>query len=248
MQFLTVTCNRDRWLFELQLQSFKFLKSFKLHVVINEDDPSGWLSWFNTLDCNFVTLYYKKDFTNIADGWVSQQLIKLYFANHIDEDYVVLDSKNFFTKNINNIVNTYRTNFNNFKQTQQVLGFNKYVSPSTPYVLKSKIVKEIIKNNFEQWFLSLDQPSEFLVYDAYLQEHNIHCEFDNPISKTLWYYEIYDYNQWCKLDHAVLGIHPLFIKMNPNINWKKWLAQKDLELPVSPIPSLPKLDWNKICG
>ena len=50
MQFLTVTCNRDRWLFELQLQSFKFLNYPSLDVVINEDDPSDWISWFNSFN------------------------------------------------------------------------------------------------------------------------------------------------------------------------------------------------------
>lgn len=250
MHFLTVTCNRDRWLFELQTASLKFLNNCTIHVVINEEDTASWLLWYQTIKPNnhTVKIYTKSDFTNLSDGWLSQQLIKLYFSKYAECPYIVLDSKNFFTRPIAEIKQNFRTSFNNFKTTQNVLGFNTYVPPCTPYVIDPNITKQFVDDEFEDWFFNLPEPSEFLVYDYYVQKNNLNQEYAGPISKTLWYHENYNYEDWCNLDYPILGIHPLFIKMNPKIDWNKWLTQKGLNLPSSPVPKLSPLDWSVLCG
>jgi hypothetical protein len=114
MQILVVTCDRDRWQFQIQCWSIgKYLEPCELHFIINEANPSDWLDWFNaTCRCYLgqhrVHVYTFEDFANdivfylkIFDnkaGWQNQQVYKLIFALKTQQPYIILDSKNWFVK------------------------------------------------------------------------------------------------------------------------------------------------------
>lgn len=256
MELVTVTCNRDRWLLELQALSLKHINSCNINIVINEDDTSDWLDWFETIKPLYnkfnLRILSKKDFTSVNNGWISQQLIKLYFSQHTSDDYIVLDSKNFFAEKIDlsSYLNPRRIETKNFYSLQQELEIKNVVPASTPYRLNPNIVKDLINsyNNFENWFLSLSEQSEFVVYDWFVQKNNIEIPLADSMCKTIWYHETYDFKKWDNIKKPILGIHPWFIKMNANIDWKKWLENKNLSLPTTPVPSLAPLDWSKLCG
>lgn len=112
---VVVTCKRDLWEFELLVRSIhKFLKPCPIIFVYNENQEhvSTWKKFYKR-QCsqyleNFdVKFLYKEDFWSVNDenhltsaekeGHVDQQIIKLAVSKFVDtEQYVILDSKNFF--------------------------------------------------------------------------------------------------------------------------------------------------------
>jgi len=114
MKFLTVTCNRDQSQLILQAESIdKFVEDpIEHYIIINEDDPDI-LSWYKKLKqyytkhrlillprFNYDYSIVQKYSDNVLDnyGWYMQQLQKLLFAYYIQDDYLILDSKDFFLK------------------------------------------------------------------------------------------------------------------------------------------------------
>jgi hypothetical protein len=108
---VTVICNRDLALYELQAESIsKYLEpGQQIVLAINENDPTRCLDYYHStlskyLENHSVTIFTKKDFDVVWDrhykshyeGWANQQIIKLIIADKITTDYyLVLDSQNF---------------------------------------------------------------------------------------------------------------------------------------------------------
>jgi len=111
MHLVTVTCNRDFNQMLLQAESInKFLKPYSNHyVIVNEPNPdlNFWFEWLGhhytnhklhllpSINHDYGNIHLQKSSTN---GWITQQLQKLLISYLINDDYVILDSKNFFIR------------------------------------------------------------------------------------------------------------------------------------------------------
>lgn len=109
---VTVTCQRDLPLLELQAQSFdKYLQEkSSIIVVVNEIDPTEWQRYFLDNISHYyqrhnLTILYNKDFqidwslfekNVVVTSWIRQQVLKLAIAEKLNSTfYFVLDSQNF---------------------------------------------------------------------------------------------------------------------------------------------------------
>lgn len=178
MYLATITCNRDFQQMLLQAESIqKFVEPCKHVIVINEQVPDieFWQRWLAPYYTNHTLeiipafkyeypltfLGVKNEFGQtdpISQGWRTQQLQKLLLAYKFDDDYLLLDSKNFFIKktNINEWDNTigsgkfinfsfqhhYIKTYNFYKEAlKKEMSF--YAQPCTPF----KISKDALVNN-----------------------------------------------------------------------------------------------------
>jgi hypothetical protein len=118
MQILIVTCDRDRWQFQIQCWSFcKYLSHTTINIIVNEMDPESWKVWYKA-NCkkylwrHRVRVYTTADFPEFykfakktlpspfsGGGWKTQQVLKLLFSSMTDKPYLVLDSKNWLVQN-----------------------------------------------------------------------------------------------------------------------------------------------------
>jgi hypothetical protein len=231
MELVTVTCKRDLPQMLLQAESIqKFLKPC-VHWVIVNDRHIDQDSWRNLLSPYYQNHQLKLLFTNWKDykydGWFKQQLYKLSISNYINDDYVVLDSKNFFIKSCDidawkntigpgcldyNIqkaeyisASNYIANYFNIEPLKTVL------SSETPFVFNHDIVKKAISSdNFFRWFNNKNC-SEFIFY-SYLIKDKLTGPLGNPPKhRTLWHYEnqltdLFFNNIHCS-DITVFGLH-----------------------------------------
>lgn len=112
---VVVTCQRDKWNFDLLCRSIgKFLKPCKIVFVYNES-VDQFRSWKKTFKRQYlpylikfdVNVMYRDQFWTAQDenhltdmekcGWTGQQVIKLAVSKYVTtEHYLVLDAKNFF--------------------------------------------------------------------------------------------------------------------------------------------------------
>ncbi len=219
-QVLIVTCDRDRWQFLLQCRSIgKFLEPCKVAIIVNEFKPQSWLQWYKEnceqhLQCHEVTVLQHEDFYHLCNfylipnnnGWKSQQVFKMLYAFNTDQDYLVLDSKNWFVKPIqlSEIIPRERrwkdhnyiwdpvvtASTARFGLPEQTL----YRPAITPYKFEYKIVKNMIASfgsidNFLTWFLKFKHPSEFVVYDLYAQSigAETHPGLGPGVSQNIWH-------------------------------------------------------------
>ena len=114
---LTVICERDLALFELQAESFSLYLApgHMIIIVINENNPASCLEYYQKniskyLKEHTVTIFDKDDFDvdwdrhhkSHYEGWANQQIIKLIVAEKIKtKAYLILDSQNFLYKSFN---------------------------------------------------------------------------------------------------------------------------------------------------
>lgn len=117
MYLATVTCDRDFQQLLLQAESIqKFVEPCKHVIIVNEIHPDldfyhKWLDQYYTkhelillprIQYPYPVEGFKQHLHNPGTGveWRIQQLQKLLLAYEFDDDYVLLDSKNFFIKPI----------------------------------------------------------------------------------------------------------------------------------------------------
>lgn len=206
-----VTCCKDYWKFEMLCKSLNlFLEPAKIIIIINEDDSYVpiWKSFYNVacknhLGKHTVQIYTRADLYGFEipymhiDGWVHQQVLKLFAAQVVDDDeYLVLDSKNFLFRktSVENIKQTEPTtdwmlppverfcieccNFFNVKYTGRDMF---YVTQNiTPFILQTSVVRDLVKHfqdkkHFYSWFQNLSYidgvaPTEFIVYEVFAKK------------------------------------------------------------------------------
>ena len=109
---VTVTCQRDLPLLELQAQSFdRYLhENSSILIIVNELDPTDWNKYFLENISHYykrhnVTVLYNKDFkidwtlfekNIVVTSWIRQQILKLAVAEKLHSNYyLILDSQNF---------------------------------------------------------------------------------------------------------------------------------------------------------
>jgi hypothetical protein len=109
---VTVTCQRDLQLLELQAQSFdRYLQEkSSIIIIVNELDSTEWDTYFlNNISHYYkrhnLTVLYKKDFdldwtlfekNFIVTSWIRQQILKLAISMKLNSKYyLILDSQNF---------------------------------------------------------------------------------------------------------------------------------------------------------
>lgn len=161
MFLATVTCNRDFQQMLLQAESIgKFVEPCKHIIIINEDNPDleFWHRWLGPYYKNHVLHILPRikynypisffgnpnasgNVDKISNGWRTQQLQKLLLAYEFDEDYLLLDSKNFFTK---------KTNINEW---ENIPGSGAVVElrDEDPFSLSSKIYSKILNSPIEYY-------------------------------------------------------------------------------------------------
>lgn len=241
MDLLTVTCNRDFKYMFLQAKSIEnFLPHGSRHwLLINEPQKNLFkYDWEKTF-----SFYYKnhelkikycdpKYWNLVQDGWTIQQIWKLVASKFIKNDYLILDSKNFFVKSVNLIDWTHdgsgilisksinRDVFNLWESTNKLYSKNlnlplldTYYAPETPYIIRDKIIrKAVLQENFEQWFINCTKKinaSEFLYY-AYFLRNEKHVFSWKRRHHTIWP-QLKNLKNWFKEDDFFLmeisGIH-----------------------------------------
>lgn len=118
MYLATVTCNRDFQQMLLQAESIqRFLSPCKHVIIINESQPDleFWNRWLKPYYTNHELVIIPRieysypssvlgsrdrygEIDSTSSGWRSQQLQKMLLAYEYEDDYLLLDSKNFFIK------------------------------------------------------------------------------------------------------------------------------------------------------
>lgn len=265
MDLVTVTCNRDKLQMLLQSESIaKFVDPCNHWVIINEpnaniDEWQSLLSPYYTKHRLFLfsidQIIDSRKFKESKGGWNSQQLYKFSIFKYIRNDYLILDSKNFFVKPTNTdewqpiIGNGMLTNFtgdNSWKHTIEVyadylncpLTF-EHLSILTPFTFRKDVLETL--GNFDKfldWFAT--QPaleSEFLIYSMLVQQMNIFPKH-NPNPKFHMLTKTYGFkiDELCKFffekEHVkVAGIHRVFLyelKESEKIGFNKWLTSLGL--------------------
>lgn len=201
---VVVTCKRDQFKFEMLVRSlFAFVKPCKIIIIYNEQDNkyNEWLDWFQGIKpllSNFYVKTFKaSDFMDVnfehTSGWLSQQYLKLFaFTEVMTEEFVVLDSKNFFIQHCSLDDIQHSTPHGNWRfpnleeWVKEACKFYDIYYPGkhlklrstvTPYIMKTRVVRRMFKkwdnkNHFIDWFGTLAReehisPSEFILYELY---------------------------------------------------------------------------------
>ena len=103
MDLVTVTCDLDFNQMLLQAESIsKFLKPCTHWVVINDQhiDKEKWESALTPYYHNHTLKLFTPNWNSIPSdfGWAKQQAYKFVVSKYVNDDYLLLDSKNFFIK------------------------------------------------------------------------------------------------------------------------------------------------------
>jgi len=230
MYLVTVTCKRDFNQMMLQAESIsKFLKPGCHHYVIINDYNADLAFWHNHLDPYYSnhTLHiiprihydylkcgiYLED--NSTTGWRVQQLQKLLIAYLINDDYVILDSKDFFIRDTD--INEWNTSIgstvskenehNIYDSAAKIYAdhFNIERSmifhPYTPYVIRKKYITE--NKNFDFFtmgeilcapMIHKENFSEFVFYSYLIPaDHDVWFKNLGPNPKPIKFFSIKDY-------------------------------------------------------
>lgn len=203
MDLVTVTCNRDYKHMVLQAESIQMHLEPCVHwVIVNELNPDKNF-WKNSLQPFYtkhkLNLIFPEYFPT-GRGWIRQQMYKFWIHKFIKDDYLILDSKNFFIRpcslslwdNFLDEINVVLLNkgdkfddglfelsslYSNYLKIPEV---RRTIRIHTPFVFKSMILDTIPNfDNFLEWFSDTvvflkDDPSafqsEFFLYSM-LVEH-----------------------------------------------------------------------------
>lgn len=234
-----VTCQHDKWKFEMMCRSIgAFLEPCCIVIVHNESDKKykEWLEWFDHINQTFLTKFsvvtypaskfWPKNIPQHLDyelelgGWVGQQMLKILGHSVIKtEEYLILDSKNFFFRPYN-IDDTPDCNAHGNWTLRDVTEWTKLscnklgliypghhlkLRPNvTPYIFKTHVAKRLIKYfgsnlSFYCWFaetalLPEISPAEFILYDLFelrLGQRSTDPDLPHTCS-TIWRHQLLD--------------------------------------------------------
>lgn len=254
MNLVTVTCERDYQILLLQAKSIqKFVEKCTHWIIINDQNPYSidWQSllfpYYDNERHILKIIYHDTNYWKlIHNGWVIQQILKLEAINFVQDDYLLLDSKNFFvvptdlttwkhdgcgvmvSEKINPTV--YDMWLNVSRKYSSALGIpilEIYYAPETPFFIKKEIITDVINRlDFGKWFIENSNlnpgPSEFLYYSYFLKKNNRQIKW-NRRHHCLWPEpnHLYHIDKWFKETDFYLmeisGIH------------REWFKQSSLE-------------------
>jgi hypothetical protein len=260
MDLVTVTCERDMQQMILQAESIqKFLAPCTHWVVLNDRDADT-KKWQDLLEPYYTNHTLKiwnpnwYSFENIND-WDKQQIYKFTVSQFLDDDYVILDSKNFFIQPCN--INDWRgilgcgffqraSTTPNWNETSNfyaksfgVQPLDKFLSLQTPFVFEIGVIRSLGDiDSFAKKFNYMPvMASEFLYY-SYLVRNQLRGYNPRCLHKTVW---PTDYNKEWKFDlenlHQenpkahVLGLHRSFLMLLSDLDLDiihTWLESKGL--------------------
>jgi hypothetical protein len=195
MNLLTITCDKDFEEIIVQAKSIqKYVSSCRHWIFVNNSniEKNIWIDSLTPFYTNHeLKIFFTNDYMNFNDteGWITQQIWKCFAIDWIQDDYIVLDSKNFFIKN----VNLSEWNFEgsgyftplcvptdslptisyycNFYNLDIPYGF---YSPMTPFIFRKKVIQEIRKILKDEIIFLKDiyplNHSEFLLYNIFFNK------------------------------------------------------------------------------
>jgi hypothetical protein len=145
------------------------------------------------------------------NGWVSQQLIKLQAHQLFSDQYVVLDSTNIILKSFVEWPVLHNRHFPDlshsfykfYKSAYKLLGFKRdqqITYPTTPFMFDCLQVNNMLAfwsswSEFEKWFCSFSYPSEFWLYDLWLNRQGITSHYNEPY-KPIPLLEFFTWECW----------------------------------------------------
>lgn len=225
MYLATVTCYRDFPQLLLQAESIqKFVEPCKHVIVINQDnaDVDFYYRWLKPYYTNHeLVIIPKIDYFYPVKGlkssleligtsveWRIQQLQKLLLAYEFDDNYVLLDSKNFFVKPINinywdnpNILGSGKlNNFDGWNNScasryRKILNVTNdlTLAPATPFKIDRDLLVGRCKKEELGYFLFAPEfdssiTSEFIFYSVLINDKLQQCH-DWPakdVARVLW--------------------------------------------------------------
>lgn len=273
-KLVTVTCDRD--LNQLILQSHSidlFVKEKIQHFIFVENTTKSIEDWYKILK----PFYSKHDLQlflqNVnADmhGWYNQQIIKLNAVNYINDDYIVLDSKNFFIKPTNLNYTIPEGSYLLLDSTGWTDKFSKYLknvynlsvptyfyTQQTPFFMRKSVVERILTSiDINKLFVDCAKeqiyPSEFLLYGIFSdikpnkKEWNKNYESHTIYFTWWWNYQIEEseFENIYNSTVDILGIHKnvWFHKNNKIKILCNWLVSKGLNLRYV-APATINMDW-----
>jgi len=228
----TVTCNRDFQEMLLQAESIgKFVEPCRHIIIINEPNPNikFWYKW--------LTPYYKNHELIILPGyedvskthkitgkklmgWTTQQVQKLFIGmkHEFLDDYILLDSKNFFVKptklddfahligagGLVEIKHPYEETNEYYAEMLGLTPFEKVFPVITPFVVKTKYLRKFWPNQVEDMMVHgvyTKGPkkgkeilvSEFLFYTYLVDKEELFAldnEYKRGLGRTIWDWSI----------------------------------------------------------
>lgn len=248
MKLLTIACERDKDILLLHAESISlFLEPCTHYIVINEEDPDIQ-EWRNLLEPYYsnhelIILHYPlqtyipkwKDGENYL-GWHRHQVLKILAFKDIQDDYLILDSKNIFIKNTSldmfkgqlgcNLFWHYirqmqEKNVETFNYFKEVFGkYPRWICGVEMPFLFEKAVLEKIENldKLVQWYsdspVRLAEPIfySFLISDrlqdepAMYRRHWVYWQYHDTFKIPTETFKFHPY------DIHVLGLHRLFLE------------------------------------
>jgi hypothetical protein len=234
MYLATVTCYRDFPQLLLQAESIqKFLEPCKHVIVVNQDNPDidfyhRWLDPYYTkhelviipkIKYNYPVKGLIQNLNLIGTGieWRIQQLQKLLLAYEYEEDYLLLDSKNFFIKSTN--LDSWENIFGCGKLTSHLesvksksifsltteiysdllnVSPNHVLAPATPFKINKEFLTSRCKKQELGYFLYAPEfngrvTSEFIFYSVLLNDKiQEHIHWLTHMDGTLWESDLED--------------------------------------------------------
>lgn len=249
MNLVTVTCERDHRILLLQAKSIqKFVEKCTHWIIINDQNPYS-IDWQSLLSPYYDNerhilkiIYHDPKYWKLAhNGWIIQQILKLEAINFVQDDYLLLDSKNFFV--VTTDLATWKNDGCGVLVSEQInsevyeawgitnqlyagrLGMpilKIYYATETPFFIKKEIVIDAITHtNFAEWFIKDSNfkpgPSEFLYYSYFLTKNNHQFKWSRR-HHCLWPdpNHLYHVNKWFKESDfnlmEICGIHRVWIE------------------------------------
>ena len=236
---VVVTCLEDKWKFEMLCRSmYAFLEPCNVIVIYNEmhKKMGEFFQWFDPIQAKFLkkfnvqahsaaefypSKYLEKPYTDpvhASGGWVKQQILKILVSSHVTTpEYVVFDSKNFFTRHCS-LEDIEKTTHHGSWTLKGVTEWTKICcerldliypgyhlklrANTTPYWVKTKVAKRLIQyigsvDDFVCWFSENAMakgvsPAEFILYD--LMETKLGQREEGTVlgnNATIWMHHIH---------------------------------------------------------
>ena len=146
------------------------------------------------------------------NGWISQQLLKLQAHQLFNNEYIVLDSTSVILKSFSDwpsdlypvLPPTNHRFYQFYKSTSKLFGFinsQKVAPPQNPVIFNCDQIKALLNfwpswREFEEWFCSFKYPSEFWLYDLWLNRQGIPYHDTNPSSSETTLLQLYNWDSW----------------------------------------------------